>query len=86
MDLKLTNQVPIVAGHEFLISTDKKDAENGTADMIYMDYVSYHYRVRRTWLTCRPTSPKSPLPARPSLSMTVSSPSKSSPSKAPRSE
>ncbi|KAI9637100.1 pyruvate kinase [Dioszegia hungarica] len=30
--------VPITAGHEFIISTDKADAESGSAEKIYMDY------------------------------------------------
>lgn len=32
--------VKIPAGHEFYVTTDEAYAEKGTAEMIYMDYVS----------------------------------------------
>ncbi|WVR08704.1 pyruvate kinase [Kwoniella sp. DSM 27419] len=36
----LTKQVPINAGHEFWITTDKSHAESGTAECIFMDYAN----------------------------------------------
>jgi pyruvate kinase len=50
-------QVPIQAGHEFVITTDPAFAEAGTAEQIFMDYVG-PLDVRWIALTSRPTSPK----------------------------
>jgi pyruvate kinase len=52
-------QVPISAGHEFWVTTDKAFAESGSADQIFMDYVSLTFG---TQLNSRPTSSKSPPP------------------------
>lgn len=35
--------VPIEAGHEFYVTTDKAHAESGSKEMIFMDYVSDRY-------------------------------------------
>ena len=35
----LTPQVPIPAGHEFWVTTDKQYAEACTAEYMYLDYV-----------------------------------------------
>ena len=46
--LKLTKralQIPIKAGHEFIVSTEDKYAESGDDKVLYVDYVSYRDRV-----------------------------------------
>jgi pyruvate kinase len=39
------DQVPINAGHEFYVTTDDQYASAGTAEQIYMDYVSYCFLI-----------------------------------------
>ena len=38
-------QIPIKAGHEFIVSTEDKYAESGDDKVLYVDYVSYRDRV-----------------------------------------
>ena len=43
-------QIPIKAGHEFIVSTEDKYAESGDDKVLYMDYVSARSEVRGSYL------------------------------------